>query len=72
MPNTFAPKALQNCVKTRVKQLRLQHDGPDADVKEWHALVDQMDDDATHDFVDEYDQPERIPDVVDLAGAVED
>jgi hypothetical protein len=65
MPNTFAPRALEKTVKARTQQLRLDHDGPAADITEWHAIIDMMCDDPTDDFLDHYSNPSDIPDVVD-------
>lgn len=64
MPNTFAPRAYSDVVKDRTSRLRLKYDGDDADVKEWHAMVDLMDEEATEQFLDQYTRVGEIPYVV--------
>jgi len=71
MPNTFAPRAFSDVVKDRAELLRGKHDGPDHELKEWHAMVDLLGDDATADFVARYGKPEEIPSVVSLPDGVE-
>lgn len=64
MPNTFAPRAYSDVVKTRTDELRVAYGGPQADVKEWHAMVDVMDAESTAEFLAEYNRVEEIPHVV--------
>jgi len=64
MPNTFAPRALTKQEKSRVERLRLDWEGDRGDVKEWHALVDMMDAEATEEFLDRYGRVDTIPTVV--------
>jgi hypothetical protein len=68
MPNTFAPRAYSDVVKNRTSRLRLDYDGDDADVKEWHAMVDLMDEEATEEFLTKYGRVEEIPYVVSGVG----
>lgn len=68
MPNTFAPRAYSDVVKDRVDRLRVQYDGDAADVKEWHAMVDIMNEDATESFLDRYGRVGEIPYVVSGVG----
>lgn len=68
MPNTFAPRAYSDVVKDRVDRLRLEYDGDAAEVKEWHAMVDVMDTDATEEFLDRYGRVGEIPYVVSGVG----
>lgn len=65
MPNTFAPRAFEQVVKDRAEQLRIAYDGSRADVKEWHAMVDLLSDEASEAFADHYGKEEAIPYVVD-------
>jgi hypothetical protein len=44
----------------------VQHDGPKAEIKEWHAMVDLLNEDATASFLGHYNRAEQIPDVIDL------
>lgn len=76
MPNTFAPRAFANVVKSKAESLRQdyvsENDSKDeifkGDVKEWHAMVHMLSPEDTASFLDEYEQRkiEEIPDVVDL------
>jgi hypothetical protein len=66
MPNTFAPRAFADVIKDRTERLRVQHDGPKAEIKEWHAMVDLLNEDATASFLGHYNRAEQIPDVIDL------
>jgi len=68
MPNTFAPRALTKQQKSRVERLRLDWDGDTGEVKEWHALVDMMDSEATEEFLDRYGRVDTIPTVVSGIG----
>lgn len=68
MPNTFAPRALESVMKDRVSRLRVQWDGDPADVKEWHGIVDMMDEDSTEDFVDTYGRVDEIPSIISGIG----
>lgn len=65
MPNTFAPRAYEKVVKETVQRLRLEYDGSDADIKEWHAMLHIADDEATEAFLEEYSDPDSLPGVID-------
>lgn len=64
MPNTFAPRAYSDVVKDRASRLRLDYPGDDGDVKEWHAMVDLMDEESTEEFLSRYGRVSEIPFVV--------
>lgn len=76
MPNTFAPRAFATVVKSRAETLRREytseHENQDevfrGDIKEWHAMIDMLDDEHAQEFIEEYDDSkvEDIPDVVDV------
>lgn len=68
MPNTFAPRAYSEVVKDRTKRLRREYDGPKIDVKEWHGMVDVMDEESTEEFLEKYNRVETIPYVVSGVG----
>lgn len=64
MPNTFAPRAVSDVVKSRTERLRMDYPGPDADVKEWHGILDCWDDESTAEFLERYGRADEIPFVV--------
>jgi hypothetical protein len=55
-------------MKDRVSRLRVEWDGDPADVKEWHAIVDMMDDRSTEDFLDTYGRVSEVPSIVSGVG----
>jgi len=68
MPNTFAPRAYADMTKDRVERLRLKHDGPDHEIKDWHAMIDMMDSESTAEFVERYGRSGELPAVISTPG----
>lgn len=68
MPNTFAPVALEDVTKDRAKELRVAYDGNAAEIKDWHAIVDMLEPEATEAFKAEYSRTDEIPSVVNGFG----
>lgn len=64
MPNTFTPRAFARMIKSEADRLRVEYDGQDLDITEWHAIIHCLDDDATEKFLEQYNNAEELPAVI--------